>query len=1099
MLSNLLIVTMFSAAKVAFSKTGYLHLTLMINNMKFFSAFFCIFCITVSYTFAQQQNDWENPLVNGINRQPAHATMYSFDNVENAKIGDRSVSSRILSLNGVWDFNFSPVPEKAPEEFYKSRVAGWKKIDVPSNWELRGYGTAIYTNVIYPFKANPPYIDHSDNPVGCYQREFEIPGQWAGMNITLHFGGVSSAFYVWVNGKFIGYSEDSCLPAEFNITDKLISGKNIVSVKVFRWSDGSYLEDQDHWRLSGIQREVLLMAEPEISISDIFVQAPLDKEYKNSNLQIRPKIKNANNQDVKGYTLEAMLYGSDGKAVLEQPMKKDLSAIVNEAYPRIDNVRFALMEAQIENPLKWTAETPNLYTLVFSLKDKDGKLLEAKSMRIGFRSVETSGDGKILVNGKPIMLYGVNRHDHSRYNGKAVTREEMLEDILLLKRFNFNAVRTSHYPNDPYWYDLCDEYGIYVVDEANLETHGLGSYYSNQPEWNNAFMERGIRMVERDKNHPSVIIWSLGNESGRGPNHASMAGWIKDYDYLRLIHYEAAQGNPRMPEYIRPGDTNYPDRTVTLKANPIDQPWLDVLGRFYPTPAMAIEVARQPGDNRPIIFSEYAHSMGNSTGNFKDLWDVFRSERRIAGGFIWDWLDQGLIKKDASGKEYYAYGGDFGDKINDGDFCINGVLFPDRTPKPALYEVKKVFQPVDITVKDLELLTFNALNRQIFANLDQYRINWELTENGITILHGELDVPAVLPGESFAFKIPLLKDPKIKPGAEYFVKADFVLKQNQLWAKAGHSLAFEQFKLPWNKEVAKTVQKKLPMVIVKTDDAGTLEITGRNFSVTFNKKTGLIANWISNGKTLISGNGLRPSFWRPQTDNDFRGSKTHINLKEWKATETERTVSSFTSTDLPDGGKEVTIVHTLLNGKVQWVNKIRISGDGTIGVDAEIEADDGLPVIPKVGLMMQIPTDYKKITWFGKGPQENYTDREFASIVGLFEMHINEFITPYIKPQENANRTGIRWMRFTGTDGSGVEVVGKDLLSMSAWPWTMEQLEKANHTSELPANDFITVNIDMKQMGVGGNDSWTQRAFPLQQYQIKSAKYSYSFTLIPVK
>jgi len=551
--------------------------------------------------------------------------------------------------------------------------------------------------------------------------------------------------------------------------------------------------------------------------------------------------------------------------------------------------------------------------------------------------------------------------------------------------------------------------------------------------------------------------------------------------------------------YIKPGDPGYPDRTVTLKANPIDQPWLDVLGRFYPTPAMAVDVARQPGDNRPIIFSEYAHSMGNSTGNFKDLWDVFRSERRIAGGFIWDWLDQGLVKKDATGKEYYAYGGDFGDKINDGDFCLNGVLFPDKTPKPALYEVKKVFQPVNITVNDLESLTFNALNRQVFTNLDQYRISWELTENGISILKGEMDVPAVLPGESFTFKIPILKEPKIKPGAEYFLKTDFVLKEDQLWAKAGHSVAFEQFKLPWKKEMAKSVLKKFPPLLVKTDDASTLEITGGNFNVTFNKKTGLITNWTVKGKTLISGNGLRPSFWRPQTDNDFRGSKTHINLKEWKASETERTVSSFTSTDLPDGVKGVTIVHTLLGGKVQWVNKIRISGDGTIGVDAEIEADNGLPVIPKIGLQMQIPADYKKITWFGKGPQENYTDREFASIVGLFEMNITEFITPYIMPQENANRTDIRWMRFGGKDGSGIEVDGKDLLSMSAWPWTMEQIEKAKHTSELPANNFITVNIDLKQMGVGGNDSWTQRAFPLQQYQIKPAKYSYSFNLIPVK
>jgi beta-galactosidase len=1066
--------------------------------MKVFTIVFYFICLSGSIAIAQQQNDWENPLVNGINRLPAHSTMYSFDNEDDAKTYDRSKSSRILSLNGIWDFYFSPVPEQAPEDFYKSRVKGWDKINVPSNWELKGYGTAIYTNIIYPFKPDPPYIDHSDNPVGSYQREFEIPAGWSGMNIILHFGGVSSAFYVWVNGKLVGYSEDSCLPSEFNITDKLLKGKNTLSVKVFRWSDGSYLEDQDHWRLSGIQREVMLLAEPAVSIGDIFVQTPLDKEYKNASLQIRPKIKVSADLDINGYSLEAMLYSPDGEGVMEKPIKKDVYSIVNEAYPRIDNVRFALMETQIEHPLKWTAETPSLYTIVFSLKDKEGKLLESRSVRIGFRSVETSADGKILINGRPIYLYGVNRHDHDRYNGKALTRQDMLDDILVLKRFNFNAIRTSHYPNDPYLYDLCDEYGIYVLDEANLETHGLGSFFSNQADWNNSFMERGKRMVERDKNHPSIIIWSLGNESGRGPNHAAMAGWIKDYDYLRLIHYEAAQGNPREQGYIRPGEPGYPDRSVTLKENPIDQPWLDVLGRFYPTPAMALELARQPGDNRPVIFSEYAHSMGNSTGNFKDLWDVFRSERRLVGGFIWDWLDQGIIKKDTSGKEYYAYGGDFGDKINDGDFCINGVLFPDRTPKPAMHEVKKVFQPVEIIARDIGSLTFNAFNREIFTNLDKYSIVWDLTENGNVFIKGKLNVPSVLPGESFSFRIPLQQEPKIIAGAEYFVNINFVLKDDMLWAKAGHSVAVEQFYLPWKKDEVKSVQKKLPSVIVKTDDVNILELTGRNFSITFSKKTGLLTKWMANGKNLISGNSLRPSFWRPQTDNDLRGAKTQINLREWKESETDRTVTSFSSSELADGTKEVIVVHTFLNSRVKWINRIRVTGEGTIVVDADISADVDLPVIPKIGMTIRIPADYDNIKWFGKGPQENYIDRETAAGVGIYTMNINDFITPYIKPQENANRTGIRWMQLTDSGDNGLLVKGRDLLSMSAWPWTAEQLEIANHTNELPVNDFITVNIDLKQMGVGGNDSWSYRAFPLLQYQIKPGEYSYSFTMIPV-
>jgi beta-galactosidase len=1056
-----------------------------------------IVCISCTYNYAQQINDWENPYVTGINKEPARATMYSFDSEEGAKAYDRNKSTRILSLNGLWNFSFSPTPEKASDDFFKSEVKGWDIIEVPSNWELKGYGTAIYTNVTYPFKVNPPYIDHADNPVGCYQRNFEIPDTWKGMNITLNFGGVSSAFYVWVNGEYVGYSEDSMLPAEFNITDKVNTGKNIISVKVYRWCDGSYLEDQDHWRLSGIQREVLLLAEPKVRINDIFIQTRLDADYKNASLQIRPKIQNFDHQDIQGYTLEAMLFDPSGVAVLNQPLKKNVAEIINEVYPRIDNVRFALMEIQVVNPLKWTDETPNLYTLVFSLKDNNGKLLEAKSNRIGFRSVETSPEGKILVNGKPILLFGVNRHEHNRFNGKAITREEMLQDVLLMKRFNFNAVRTAHYPNDPYWYDLCDEYGIYVMDEANLETHGSGSYLSNLPEWNHAFMERGIRMVERDKNHPSVIIWSLGNESGRGPNHAAMAGWIKDYDITRLLHYEAAQGNPHKAGYIRPGEPGYPNRSITLRANPIDQEWIDVLGRFYPKPDMALEVARQPGDNRPVIFSEYAHSMGNSTGNFKELWDVFRSEKRIAGGFIWDWVDQGIVKKDERGIEYYAYGGDFGDKINDGDFCINGVVFPDRTPKPAMYEVKKVFQPVDIHVKEIESLTFEALNRQVFTGLDQYNLHWELTEDGNTILQGESAIPNTLPGNSFTFNLPIQKTPKIKPGTAYFVKIDFLLKRDLSWAKAGHSVAFEQFLLPWMKEAEQVGQKKEPAVTIKINNDSMLILNGKDFSITFDKNSGLISNWTANGNAIVSGNGLKPSFWRPQTNNDWRGAKSHIILKEWKSSESNRKVSSFSLKELSDSKKEITIVHSLLDGLVHWTNTIVISGDGSAGVNAVIIADTSLPVIPKIGMSLQIPDDYSQVTWFGSGPQENYIDRCYGAYIGLFTMKINNFITPYIKPQENANRTGVRWMRFTGENGRGIEVHGKELLSMSAWPWTSVQLEAAQHTNELPVNDFITVNIDLKQMGVGGNDSWSMRAFPLEQYQIKPGKYTYSFSLIP--
>ncbi len=1043
---------------------------------------------------AQQQNDWENPYVTGINKENARATMFSYGSVEKAKTVDRNNSDRIFSLNGTWNFKFSPTPQGAPNDFYKSAVSEWDKIDVPSNWELNGYGTAIYTNIVYPFVVNPPFIDPADNPVGCYQREFSIPENWDGMNVTLHFGGVSSAFYVWVNGQFVGYSQGSRLPAEFNITNKLQAGKNNVSVKVYRWSDGSYLEDQDHWRLSGIHREVVLLAEPKVRISDFFIQTQLDNDYEDALIKIRPKIQNLSNRDIEGYLLEAMLFDTNGKAVLGKPLTKNVAEIINEQYPRLDNVKFALMQATITNPKKWTAETPNLYTLVFTLKDNNGQVLEAKSTKIGFRSVEIS-DGQFLINGQPITIYGVNHHDHNQYNGKVVSREDMLADVIQMKQFNFNAVRTCHYPNDPVWYDLCDEYGLYVMDEANIETHGQGGYLTNQPDWNHAFMERGIRMVERDKNHASVIIWSLGNESGRGPNHAAMAGWIRDYDLTRPIHYEPALGNPGKPGYISSDEEGYPNRSVTLKANPVDQDWVDMWGRFYPTPDMAKQVAGLKGNNQPVIFSEYAHAMGNSTGNFKELWDVFRSQKRIAGGFIWDWMDQGIVKKDANGDEFWAYGGDYGDPINDANFCINGVIFPDHTPKPGLFEIKQVQQPVAILAKNLNTFTYEAINRNSFLNLNNYSIIWELTANGLSIKNGSMDVPSVKPGDTYSFSLPLKKIAEPKPATEYFVKIDFVLKEKSNWADAGHQVAFGQFKSPSSNSVSTVKIDNIETISISENNASQLILEGTNFSLTIDKQKGLISNWTKNGITLISGNGLAPSFWRAQTDNDNRGGVTHELLKEWLTSQTNRKVASVLLEDISTSEKQVIITHSILDGKVEWINNLTVSGNGTIKVDASVNMDSDLPMIPKVGLKMQIPNTLNNISWFGLGPHENYIDRVDGVWVGLFKMPLDKFITPYIKPQENANRTGIRWMAFKGTD-SGIKVTGKQHLSMSAVPWTVDQLEKALHPNELPKNDFITVNIDLIQMGVGGNDTWTpSRALPMEKYQIKPGNFEYSFLL----
>jgi beta-galactosidase len=666
---------------------------------------------------------WEDPLVSGINRDPSRATAYSFSNVADALNGNRN-QSRVMSLNGEWDFFFALKPDDAPKDFYKTRVSGWKKIEVPSNWEMKGYDKPIYKSAVYPFRpVNPPHVPKDYNGVGCYQRTFTIPSDWKSMNITLHFGGVSSAYKVWLNGKFLGYAEDSFLSSEFNITPYLQDGENILSIWVIRWSDGSFLEDQDQWRLSGIHREVMVLAEPKIRIADFQWQAKLDKEYKDAVLSIRPRIENLTGKEISGYKLKAQLYDKKENSVFEKPLEKSVESIINEIYPRLDNVKFGLLEAKVTDPEKWSDEEPNLYTLVLSLEDSAGNVLEAKSCKVGFRSIEFSKEnGKLLINGKVTYLYGVNRPDHHPTKGKALSREDIYKDVLTIKLFNFNCIRTSHYPMDPYLYDLCDEFGIYVIDEANLETHGLGGKLSNDPAWTAAYLERSNRMVMRDKNHPSIIIWSLGNESGRGPNHAAMANWIHDFDITRPVHYEPAMGNPRLEGYIDPSDPRYlkaNDHSHRIQ-NPQDEPWVDIVSRMYPgiyTPKLLAE--QNNGDSRPIFFVEYSHAMGNSNGNLKDFWDLFRSTPRIIGGAIWEFKDQGLLKKDSTGKEYYAYGGDFGEKYFD-NFTIKGVVASNGMPKSAMYECKHVFQGIETELVDAKRGLIKITNRYAVKNVNEF-------------------------------------------------------------------------------------------------------------------------------------------------------------------------------------------------------------------------------------------------------------------------------------------------------------------------------------------------------------------------------------------
>lgn len=1034
---------------------------------------------------------WEDPLVTSINRDRARATAYSFSSVEDAIEGDRQKSGRYKSLNGEWNFHFAIKPADALSKFYQSKVSDWDKIEVPSNWEMKGYDIPIYKSAVYPFRPiNPPFVPRDYNAVGSYQRSFTVSDNWDGMNVTLHFGAVSSAFKVWVNGKFLGYGEDSFLPSEFNVTPYLQEGENIVSVQVIRWSDGAYLEDQDHWRLSGIQREVFLMAEPKLRIADFHIQTILDDEYKNATLSIRPRLENLTGDTVKGYRVTARLFDAENQAVLDHPLTISAEDIINESYPRLDNVIFGLLETKVESPKLWSDETPYLYTLALALEDSLGNISEVKSCKVGFRSIGfRESDSKLLINGKVTYLYGVNRHDHHPIKGKALSREDIEEDVRQIKRFNFNCIRTSHYPNDPYFYDLCDQYGILVIDEANLETHGIGGKLSNNPQWAHAHMERMTRMVERDKNHPSVIIWSLGNEAGRGPNHAAMAAWTHDFDITRPVHYEPAQGTPQADGYV---DMNGLPNTGRLP-NPIDQPYVDMISRFYPSMSFIMDLLNHPGDDRPIIFVEYSHSMGNSTGNMKDLWDIFRSHERFIGGCIWDYKDQGLLKTDSLGNEFYAYGGDFGEKFHNSNFCINGIVAPDGRPKSAMYECKRVYQPIECTWSDKSKGIIKIENRHSVKNVNAYQAKLTVIENGIEIESIELPSFDLQASGTMDLNVETYL-PKMKNGKEYLVNISFHLKESTPWADTGFKVASNQFRLTnWNGTIDLT-EGVGDLTIKKTENA--FVVSGNSFSVAFSRDNGALSSYLFNGEEQIF-QPLLPNFTRPLTDNDRRGWNPQNVLKEWF--ENEPMLKDIEILNNNDGIVNVKSIYDIVDGKALVAVYYQVGTNGTIRVDYNLYVNNDLPNIPKVGMQCGIKNDYNTISWYGRGLYENYLDKRYGFDAGIYSLPIDEFIEPYVMPQENGNRTDVRWMYPNNDKNQGLLVVADSLLSMSVWPYTEQNIDEARHTNELVNPGYLTLNIDLVQMGVGGNDSWSEVAAPLEKYQVPAKDYIYSFYLKPVK
>lgn len=1040
---------------------------------------------------------WENPMITSINREPARATAYSYASIAEALQNNREENKRFLLLNGEWNFKFAIKPADAPKDYHLAEVKDWDKIEVPSNWEMKGYDIPIYRSAVYPFlPIDPPRIPKDYNAVGSYQRTFDLPADWDGMNVTLHFGGVSSAYHLWINDRYVGYAEDSHLPSEFNATPYLKPGKNRISVQVIRWSDASYLEDQDHWRMSGIHRDVFLMAEPKVRIADIHWQAILDSAYRDAKFSLRPKIDNFSGDSINGFTVKAQLYDADDKPVLAEELKRDAGEIFDEIYPRLDNVKFGLLETNIANPKKWSAEEPNLYKLVVTLYDKRGKLLEAKRCDVGFRSIEISKEtGAFLINGKPTKLYGVNRHDHHPERGKALTREDMEADIRQIKQFNFNAIRTAHYPNDPYIYELCDRYGMMMLAEANLETHGLGGKLMNDPSWLAAHMERLTRMVERDKNHPAIVIWSLGNESGRGPTTAAMAAWVHDFDITRPLHYEPAMGSHQLPGYIDPSDPRYPksnDHAHRLQ-NLKDQYYVDIVSRFYPgifTPKLMLE--QDNGDNRPILFVEYSHSMGNSTGNMKDFWDIFRSHPRLIGGFIWDYKDQALVRQDSVYGKVLAYGGDFGEKIHNGAFSLNGIVDAWNRPKAAMYENKRIYQPAEVQLLDPESARVNIKNRAVVRNLAYYQPVLLIRENGAIVKEVELPDIDLAAGDSTEMSLLPYISVKRKPEKEYQLDIQFRLKADELWASKGFIVSSSQVRWQELGKVSKAL-KLSGKGLQAVENTKEYRVRGANFEAVFDKSLGALAQLFYNKKEMING-AVRPNFVRPATENDRRGWKPDKKLKYWY------NEAKLTGTTMQ---QEADVVHIrsdyVLPGDSAKVSvHYAVHQQGVISVQYQLEVKDSLPNMPKVGLQMGVNPTFEQIQYYGLGFMENYPDRAYGFDLGVYDMGIDELMEPYLVPQENGNRMDVRWFYMHNDKHNGLLVMGDQPLYTSAWPFSQQAMEEAKHWFELKKEDEITLNVDLKQMGVGGNDSWTDISAPLEKYQIPAKNYSYSFHLIPM-
>lgn len=1006
-----------------------------------------------------QQHDWENQYVLQKNRMPARAAFIPYL----SQNGDMQ-----MSLNGEWKFNWTKTPDEQPQDFFNTSFddSGWKTFPVPGDWEMNGYGTPIYSSSGYTFKIDPPFVMKEPkksytayverNPTGCYRRTFSVPAEWKDKEVFVRFGAVSSAFYLYVNGQEVGYSQGSMEPAEFCLTPYLKSGENLIAMKVMKYSDGSYLEDQDMWRIAGIHRGIELYATPKIRIADFGVRTLLDKDYKDAELVIDPKLAVFDSERGTGYRITAMLYDATGKAVTDtalwQPAEPMLNLdkkgkILNQRNPQRGYAPYGWLKTTIKNPYKWDAEHPYLYTLKLALVDSTGNAVERAETKIGFRSVEIK-DGMMLVNGKQVRLRGVNRHEMDPETGHVMTEKRMIEDIKLLKQCNINAVRTCHYPNTERWYELCDEYGIYLMDETDLEEHGLRGTLASDPTWAAAFIDRTQRMVMRDRNHASVVFWSLGNESGWGPNFAMTSAWIHEYDPTRPVHYEGAQGPdnkdpesvdvisrfyPRVQgEYLNPG----------VKDNNMERPENARWERL-------LSIARKTNDNRPVLTSEYAHAMGNALGNFKDYWDEIYSHKRMLGGFIWEWADEGIFKRRSNGKLMVAYGGDFGDVPNLKAFCVKGIVSSDRKPTPKYFEVKQVYAPMALKLNGNKL---DVVLRDNMVEMQNYRLLYTITENGKVIKKGEikdLTVPSV----------------KYNADADVRLNISVQLKSDTKWAKAGFEVRHEQFAI--NDKLSSAFK---PAALK----------TGRQADVKAAEE------WF---------NAVKPHFYRAPMDND-KGFGNWI-AKDWKNNRLDNpevvTVKPLSSKRNADGTVTVAVTQECryVNGKITADYLYTMDASGSVDFKVVYTPEGQLPPLPCVGNTFVLDKDMMQLSWYGMGLQDSYVDRLEATSIGRWTSSVAQEYVHYPRPQSSGNHEQTATLSLTTTKGKGYTVTTADgkLFSFSALPYSEKQLSTVAHDCDLQSEDYVYLNIDAAMMGLGnsscGPGVLTKYSIPQKPYTLK--------------